>query len=199
MTRKLVVLLAFGLLLAPAASAKGPHAVLSSGPESVEAGRPWVATVELNEFSRTPHPRFIASRGDRRVTAKLRPVPASVPGAAGFRLRVVFPTDGRWRLALVAAERRFSFPLLAVGSGDVPQDYVAFPKGSNAERQGAGGVWTEGPAVDAIGGGTPLPPEVVSVAEPSREGGMSLWIPALGLALAGAGVFTLRFGIGRRR
>src|SRR5215207_6314939 len=32
MTRKLVVLLAAGLVLAPAASAKGPHAVLSSGP-----------------------------------------------------------------------------------------------------------------------------------------------------------------------
>ncbi len=192
MTRNLVVLLAAGLVLAPAASAKGPHAVLSSGPEPVEAGRQWVATVELNEFRRTPQPRFVASRGERRVTGRLRRVRASVPGAAGFKLRVVVPTEGRWKVSLLAGKRRFAFPALAVGSREVPQDYVAFPKGSNAERHGAGGVWTEGPAVEAIGNGRPLPPEVVSFAEPSNDRGLALWIPALGLALAGAGFFSFR-------
>ena len=48
MTRKLLVLLVAGLVLAPAASAKGPHAVLTSGPEAVEAARPWEATIEFN-------------------------------------------------------------------------------------------------------------------------------------------------------
>jgi hypothetical protein len=193
MTRKLAVLLVAGLVVAPAASAKGPHAVMTSGPEAVEAGRPWVATLELNEFRRAPHPLVVATHGDRRVTAQLRRVPASMPGAAGFKLHMVFPGEGRWRLAVVAGKRRFGFPALAVGSGEAPLDYVAFPKGSAAARQGAGGVWTEGPQADPGGRGTPLPPETVSVAEPPHDrGGLPLWIPALGIALAGAGVFTFR-------
>lgn len=203
MTRKLVVLLVAGLVAglvaAPTAGAKGPHAVLTSGPEAVEAGRPWVATLELNEFPRQPHPHVVASRGDDRVTGKLRPVPASMPGADGFELRMVLPTEGRWRLAVVAEKRRFAFPALAVGSGEAPQDYVAFPRGSAAARQGAGGLWTQGPEADARGRGTPLPPETVSFAEPPNDrGGLPLWIPAVGIALAGAGVWSLRSGVGRR-
>jgi hypothetical protein len=199
MTRKLVVLLVAGLVFAPSATAKGPHAVLTSGPEAVEPGRAWVATVELNEFPSRPHPRAVATQGDRRVTGQLRRVPASMPGADGFKLRMVFPTEGRWRLAVVAEKRRFVFPALRVGDGQAPLDYVAFPKGSAAARQGAGGVWTEGPEADASGRGTPLPPETVSVAEPSHDGdGFPIWIPALGVALAGAGVWRFRSGVGRR-
>ena len=195
MTRKLVVLLAVGLVFAPAASAKGPHAVITSGPEAVEPGTPWVATLELNEFRRPPQPLVVASRGERRIKAQLNPVPASMVGAAGFKLRMVFPTEGRWRLVVVAAKRRFAFPAIAVGSGSAPPDYVSFPKGSEAARQGAGGVWTQGPDPDADGRGTPLPPEVVSVAEPAGDdehGGLALWIPALGLALVSAGVYGFR-------
>ena len=194
MTRKLVILLLVaGLVLAPAASAKGPHAVLTSAPEAVEAGRPWLATIELNEFPRRPHPRAVAIRGDQRVTGQLRPVPASMVGAAGFKLRMVLPTEGRWRLAVVAAKRRFAFPALNVGSGEAPEDYVAFPRGSAAARQGAGGVWVRGPEAAASGRGSALPPETVSLAEPPNDrGGLPLWIPAVGIVLAGAGVFSLR-------
>jgi hypothetical protein len=196
MARKLVALLVAGLVIAPAASAKGPHAVLTSGPEAVEAGRAWVATVELNEFPRRPHPHAVATRGNRRVAGQLHRVPASMAGAAGFKLRVVFPTEGRWRLAVTAEKRRFVFPAIAVGSGEAPQDYVALPKGSAAARQGAGGVWTQGPDPDAGGRATPLPPETISLAnQPDDDnGGLALWIPAVGLALAGAGVL-----MGRRR
>jgi hypothetical protein len=38
MSRSLGILLIVGLVLAPAASAKGPHAVLSSGDEAIEPG-----------------------------------------------------------------------------------------------------------------------------------------------------------------
>jgi hypothetical protein len=199
MARKLVVLLAVGLVFAPAASAKGPHAVMTSGPEGVKPGEPWVATLELNEFPRQPHPIVVASRGDRRITAQIRSVPASMVGAAGFKLRMVFPTEGRWRLAVVAAKRHFPFPAVAVGSGTAPADYVSFPKGSAAARQGAGGVWTQGPEADPAGRGTPLPPEEISAAAsepPDDDGGLALWIPALGLALAGAGV---GLGVAHRR
>jgi hypothetical protein len=183
MARKLVFFLVAGLVVAPAASAKGPHAVITSGPEAVQAGRVWVASVELNEFRRQPHPLVFATQGDRRVTAKLRRVPASMVGADGFKLRMVFPTEGRWRLAVVEGKRHFPFPAIRVGSGDAPQDSVSFPKGSEA--------------VDASGSGDPLPPETVTVAKPSDDGGgLPLWIPALGLALAGAGV---GLGVANRR
>ena len=114
---------------------------------------------------------------------------------------MVFPSEGRWRLALVAEKRRFAFPAIGVGSGEAPQDYVAFPKGSAAARQGAGGVWTEGPEAEPSSRGTPLPPDTFSVAEPPDDGGgggVALWIPALGIALAGAGVWSFRSGLGRR-
>jgi hypothetical protein len=196
MTSKLVFLLIAGLVLAPAASAKGPHAVITSGPDAVQAGRTWVATLELNEFRRQPHPQVFATQGDRRVTARLRRAPASMVGADGFKLRMVFPTGGRWKFAVVAGKRQFAFPAVRVGSGDPPQDWVAFPKGSLAAREGAGGVWNEGPE-EASGIGSPLPPETVSLAEPSDDdGGLPLWIPALGLALAGAGV---GLGVAHRR
>jgi hypothetical protein len=199
MTRKLVVLLVAGLVFAPSASAKGPHAVLTSGPEAVEAGRPWAASVELNEFPRQPHPLVVATQGDRRVTGQLRRVPASMVGTAGFELRMVFPTEGRWRLAVVAEKRRFAFPALHVGSGKAPQDYVAFPKASAAARQGAGGVWIEGPEANPSGRATQLPPETVSLAKPAHDsGGFPLWIPVLGIALVGAGVWRFRSGMGRR-
>ena len=190
MTRKLILLLAVGLVLAPAAEAKGPHAVITTGPDAVEAGKPWSATLALNEFRRTPHPVMLATRAGREVTALLRPTPAGMPGAHEFEVRMVFPSDGRWRLAVTAANRHFAFPAIAVGGADAPQDWVAFPVGSEAARQGAGGVWNEGPETDASGRATPLPPEVVSAAEPADDdnGGLALWIPALGLALAGAGV-----------
>jgi hypothetical protein len=190
MTRELVVLLALGLVFAPAASAKGPHALLTSGPEGVEVGRPWSATIEFNEFPRPPKPRMVATQGDRRVIARLRATPASMEGAAGFRVRLVLPTEGRWRITVVAAQRRFAFPALDVGSGLAPQDYMAFPKGSAAERQGAGGVITQGPVEDPGAPDTALPPEVITFAEPpsNDDGGFPLWIPGLGLALVGAGV-----------
>ena len=158
-----------------------------------------MATIDFNEFRRKPHPQAVATRGDRRVPGRLRPVPTSMPGAASFELRMVLPTEGRWRLAVVAGKRRFAFPALRAGGAEAPLDYVAFPRGSAAARQGAGGVWVEGPEADASGRGTPLPPETVALAEPQRDddgGGIPIWIPALGLALAGAGV---GLGVAHRR
>jgi hypothetical protein len=198
MTRKLVLLLAVGLVLAPSASAKGPHAVLSSGPDPVRAGKAWIATVELNEFRVKPHPQVVATRGDSRTTAQLRPVAARMPEAAGFKVRMVFPSEGSWRLAVIAGKRRFAFPAVDVGGTSAPQDWVAFPKGSAAARQGAGGAWSQGPEVNADVRGTPLPPETVAIREPANDddGGIPFWIPALGLALAGAGV---GLGVAHRR
>ena len=196
MTRTLVVLLAVGLVLAPAAVAKGPHAILTSGPDAVEPGRPWVASVELNEFRTAPRPVLIARRGDRTVSAGVDRAAASMAGARAFKVTTIFPVDGRWKLTLVAGKRRMRFPAVNVGSGEVPQDYVAFPIGSEAARQGGGGVYMEQEPV-GTGQPDPRPPEVFMVADEDSAGdagsGIGLWLlPVVGVVLAGAGFATVR-------
>ena len=196
MTRTLVVLLAVGLVLAPAAVAKGPHAILTSGPDAVEPGRPWVASVELNEFRTAPRPVLIARRGDRTVSAGVDRAAASMAGARAFKVTTVFPVDGRWQLTLVAGNRRMRFPAVNVGSGEVPQDYVAFPIGSEAARQGGGGVYMEQEPV-GTSQPDPRPPEVFMIADEDSAddagSGVGLWLlPVVGVVLAGAGFATVR-------
>jgi hypothetical protein len=194
MRRILVVLLVTGLVLAPAAVAKGPHAILTSGPEAIEAGVPWEATIELNEFPDTPRPLLMGIHDAGHVDANVGKAAASMYGALAFKTTMVFPRDGSWKLMLIAGKRRFSFPPVAVGSGRPPQDYVAFPVGSEAARQGAGGVYMEPePAADTGGGDGVLPPEVLNIAEDAEsagDDGVAMWwlFPALGVVLAGAGI-----------
>jgi hypothetical protein len=193
MTRILVVLLVAGLVLAPAAVAKGPHAILTSGSEPVEAGVPWEATIELNEFADAPEPSLIATRADGHVDAQARKVGASMPGALGFKMTMVFPREGRWKLMLIAGKRRFNFPAVGVGSRQAPQDYVSFPVGSEAARQGGGGVYMD-PEPAATGGDDGvLPPEVFNIAEDAEtdeDDGLATWwlFPLVGVVLAGAGI-----------
>jgi hypothetical protein len=189
----LVVLVVAGLVLAPAAVAKGPHAILTSGPEPVEAGVPWESTVELNEFADAPEPSLIAMRGDGHVDAKARKAPASMTGALGFKMTMVFPTEGRWKLMLIAGKRRFNFPAIAVGSAQPPQDHVSFPVGSEGARQGGGGVYMAPEPADTGGDEGVLPPEVFNIAEDAEsdeEDGLATWwlFPLVGVVLAGAGI-----------
>jgi hypothetical protein len=188
-----LIALALVLVLAPTAAAKGPHAVLTSGPEAVEAGEPWDVTLELMETKGRRRPTLMARRGDRIVAARGRRVWAD-GFAARYRLEMVLPVEGRWRLMVVDGKRRFAFPAVAVGSGSPPQDYVAFPNGSRAKREGGGGPW-DAPET-SVAHGEPLPPEVVSIAKTDADGGDGipfwLFLPAAGLVLAGAGVWRLR-------
>jgi hypothetical protein len=194
MTRMLGALLVLGLVLAPAAAAKGPHAILTSGPEPVAAGAPWEATIELNEFRGTPHPLLIAMRPGGHVDAQVRKVPAGIQGAQRFRTTMLFPREGRWKLMLIAGKRRFSFPALSVGGGRAPQDYVSFPPGSMAARQGAGGVYIKPEPVDTSAGGGALSRERLSIAQDAKreeeEDGLAMWwlFPVVGVVLAGAGI-----------
>lgn len=188
MRRTLGSLLIVGLVLASAASAKGPHALLSSGNERIEPGRPWHAVVEFIEFGqRVRHPVLIGRNGDRRIAVR------GSRGGAKYGFRVVFPAAGPWRLTLIEAGRRFVFPAVSVGTGDPLPDYVSFPKGSTAERQGAGGVYYDSAEPSGSGRDTPLPPETFSLAEPSTGGDFPFWVlPAAGVVLAGAGIATMR-------
>ena len=164
MKRSLVVLLLAGLALAPAAAAKGPHAILTTPRETVEPGKPWQFTVELNEFRHPPMPAMIGRRGARTVGAEVERTPAGIDGAAGFRFTMIFPRKGVWTLRLFAGNRRFAFPAVRVPGARPPQEYVAFPVGSGMEAA-----------------------DVPGAAE--SEGGIGLWVlPLLGVVLAGAGV-----------
>ena len=191
MRRTLPVLLGLGLVLAAPAAAKGPHAVLTSGPEPVLPGVPWEATVELNEFRDPPRPLLIAVADDGHVDAEVRRAAASIDGAAAFKTTMVFPKPGRWKLMLVAGRRRFELPALGVGSAAAPKDYVAFPVGSEPARQGAGGELVTGEQRAGAASGGALPPEVISAAgaEPGGDGaGFPVWLlPVLGVAMVGVG------------
>jgi MYXO-CTERM domain-containing protein len=200
MRRSLAALLLVGLCLAPAAAAKGPHAVLSAGTEPIEPGRAWVGRVTFVEFgsghARSASPTAVARTGAARVSAPLRIAGASQVGSE-YRLRLVFPRAGRWRITVVdgsRADRRFVFPALQVGGPNArpTSDFVAFPKGSRAEREGAGGTYAAPNEPAGSGRGAPLPPKVISFAEPNSDTGTPFWIPAAGLALAGLGLIAIR-------
>jgi hypothetical protein len=192
MSRTILVAVALAALaLAPSAAAKGPHAIVAPGPGGIAPGERWVATLSLNEYSARAlarsHPLVILRSGrDRLVVRAVRMSPDR------YRLRAAFPKDGRWSYTVVDGRRRFAFPAAVIGSGERDtMAYVAFPKGSPAERQGAGGPYMD----DASpAGGESLPPEVVVPAEGGGDGdggGLAWWIPAAGLALAGAGTLTV--------
>jgi MYXO-CTERM domain-containing protein len=200
MRRSLVVLLLAGLVAAPTATAKGPHALLSPGTKPIEPGRAWVGSVTFVElgpgYARSARPTLVATNGGARVSAPLRDAGAG-QFRREYRLRLVFPESGRWRITVVdgtRADRRFVFPALQVGGPNArpTSDFVAFPKGSRAERAGAGGTYSSEPEPAASGRGTPLPPRVISLAEPNPDTGTPFWIPAAGLALAGLGLIAVR-------
>jgi MYXO-CTERM domain-containing protein len=200
MRRSLAVLLLAGLFLAPAAVAKGPHAVLSPGTEPIEPGRAWVGSVTFVEFgsghARSLRPAVVARDGGTQVSAPLRSAGAGQFGRE-YQLRLVFPRAGRWKITVVdgtRADRRFVFPALQVGGANArpTSDFVAFPKGSRAEREGAGGTYSVTSEPPGSGRNTPLPPKVISFAEPNPDTGTPFWIPAAGLALAGLGLLAVR-------
>jgi hypothetical protein len=192
----LVAVALAALALTPSAAAKGPHAIVEPGPGGIAPGERWVATLSLNEFGAhalaRSHPLVILRNGRDRLV--VRPARTRV---AGYRMTVVFPRAGRWTYAVVAGRRRFEFPAVLIGAGERDTTaYVAFPEGSPADRQGAGGPYM---ADAPVAGGESLPPEVVLTAPRGGEGddgGLAWWIPAAGLALAGAGTLTV---VRRRR
>jgi hypothetical protein len=67
------------------------------------------------EFRSVPDPTLTATMGDRTVTAVIRRVTASSEGATGFKTRVVFGAEGRWRIRVDAGSRSFRFPAIDVG------------------------------------------------------------------------------------
>jgi hypothetical protein len=194
-SRSILVAVALAALaLAPSAAAKGPHAIVEPGPGGIAPGERWLTTLTLVEFGSrelaSAQPRMVLRSGSDRFV--VRPSGEQVLGKGRYELSVVFPRAGRWSYTVIDGRRRFEFSAAVIRRGAERDTtaFVAFPKGSPAERQGAGGpiFGDTGPAA----GGESLPPEVVvPAARASDGGGLPLWIPAAGLALAGAGALTV--------
>jgi hypothetical protein len=183
------------LALPAAAAAKGPHASIDPGPAGLRPGERWTATltlVELRDPPATP-PTVLFRSGSRRFAVRPAPIDSYDPpdmaamAEARYRVRAAFPSAGRWSYTVVDAERRFRFPAVTIGNGAarVRTGYVAFAVGSRAEREGGGGAIMEDMPT-APPGGDALPPEVVLPPEEDEDGGVAPWLPAAGLALAGA-------------
>jgi len=190
-----------GLVVAPGAAAKGPHAILTTPREPVEPGKPWQVTVELNEFPRLPKPAMIGRRGSRTVGGEVERTPSSIEGATAYRITMIFPRRGRWALRLFADGRRFVFPAVDVGSAKLPQDYLAFAAGSRFARQGAGGPFTtdEAPAGRSATDSTGTSQRAArTTTDDDGGGGIRTWVLVLlgGLlaaaALAGVNALTHR-------
>jgi hypothetical protein len=188
-------------LAAPAAHAKGPHAFVEIGPEGLRPGQPWVTPLRFVEFSNgdvgAAQPVVVLRSGNTRVSVRPALIDSYTPpgrevlAEAHYRLRAVFPHAGRWTYTVLdgtKANRRFRFPAATIGNG-APRDrtgQVAFPEGSPEERAGGGGPVVTGPEQGPRGDA--LPPEVIVAPGGGDDdgGGLPPWIPAAGVALAGA-------------
>jgi hypothetical protein len=186
--KRILLALAISLALPASAAAKGPHAIIDSGPEGLQPGEPWVTTLTLGEYgpSQTRHakPRIILRSRAHTFTAR--------PGrtaAGAYAVRVVFPSAGRWRYTVVDRNHRFRFPVATIGGGADRDSmgYVAFPVGSEAAAQGAGGPYVAPPEPEPGERDGVLPPEVMLPPEDEDEGSFALWIPAAAVTLAGVG------------
>lgn len=171
--------------LPAAAAAKGPHASLSAPGAAPEPGKPWTAQLRLFEFQadEASSPVVIARRGDERVSFDVQELSRYVPShpdvltEVRYRLRGVFPSAGRWLIAVTASgpsAEPFRFePVQVGGTGATPVRNLLAVPGAPPAR------------------GTPLPPEVFSpraARSGNEEEPVRLWIPAAAAALAAAGV-----------
>jgi hypothetical protein len=121
MKRILVVLLFAGLALVPHASAKGPHAVLSSDADAVVAGTPWNVSIQMMEAKQARGRPVLLARHQGRLVVTRGKLVGRGGVATRYRMRVVLPIDGPWRLTLVDGKRRFRFPSVAVDRARRPR------------------------------------------------------------------------------
>ncbi len=92
-----------GLLGLPAAAAAGGWATvsLSSTPDGLGPGQPWVVEMEILQHGRTPldgvEPSIVLTNGATGKTEYVAAKPTGRPGT--YEARAVFPDAGRWTYA----------------------------------------------------------------------------------------------------
>jgi hypothetical protein len=143
-----------GVLALPAGAQAGGWATvtLSSTPDGLDAGQPWLVELEILQHGRTPldgvEPAVILTE---RETGERRTVPARPTGRPGIYLaRAVFPSAGRWQYVVDDGfSRRHTYPAVDVGA-----ETPAVPASAAAPGGDAGGgdfPWTALAAALAAG------------------------------------------------
>lgn len=114
----LIALLATAL--APATAAAGGWATveLSSTPDGMNAGKPWVVDIEVLQHGRTPAegltPSVIVTNRDTGASRTVAAAPTGSPGV--YRANVVFPRAGEYEYAIDNGFGRHTYPLVRIGA-----------------------------------------------------------------------------------
>jgi virginiamycin B lyase len=87
----------------------GPHASLTAPPRALVAGRPWRATLVVR-----PAPRVAPTVIARPATGRALAFRASRTGRGRYRVRLILPRAGTWRLAARVGRRSLRLRVVAV-------------------------------------------------------------------------------------
>ena len=111
-----------GLLGLPATAAAGGWATvsLSSTPDGLGPGQPWVVELEILQHGRTPldgvEPSIVLTNGATGKTEYVAAKPTGRPGT--YEVRAVFPDAGRWTYAVDDGfSRVHDYPAVTIGGG----------------------------------------------------------------------------------
>jgi YtkA-like protein len=117
--RWLIATVLAGALALPAVAHAGGWATvsLSSTPDGMAAGTPWVVELEVLQHGVTPldgvQPTVILTKGDTTRTFQAKST--GEPGV--YRASVVFPTGGQWRYAVDDGfSQRHGYPPVTIGA-----------------------------------------------------------------------------------
>jgi YtkA-like len=166
--RWMMLLAAVGLLAVPAGAQAGGWAAveLSSTPDGLRPGEPWVVELTILQHGRTPLEGVAPKVAiEKAGGGEQRTVPAKPTGRPGvYRARVTFPSAGRWEYVVDDGfTQRHTYPPVRIG-----------------------GATAAAAAAERTGGATGAPP--------AADGGGAPWLAiaaALAAALLAAGLTTL--------
>jgi len=144
------------LLLVPSLAGAGGFATagLSSTPDGVAPGKPWIVDITVLQHGRTPldglTPRVQISSGD--ATREFAAKPTGKPGV--YRAEVVFPRAGRWEYRVLDGfndQMPHTFPAVRIGDG-AASPAAPSPAPAPARAPGSGGtaagwLWGAGAAL----------------------------------------------------
>jgi hypothetical protein len=136
---RVLPLLALAALAAACAAAAAPdklRAVVSPTP-SVLTTRAWTPTIALRQDGQPASARLLLSIRSGAARRSFRPRPS---GRGSYRVRAVFPSDGRWRWALTAGRRTLARGAISVSTRiafELPYDVAEASDGTILFPDGA--------------------------------------------------------------
>ena len=130
--RWIAAAVAAGLLALPAGAQAGGWATvtLSSTPDGVAPGQPWLVELEILQHGRTPldgvEPSIVLTERATGATHSVVAKPTGRPGV--YTARAVFPAAGRWTYAVDDGfSRVHDYPEVTIGGAAAAQPSTAEP------------------------------------------------------------------------